>query len=529
MRLVAPSSRRSSLAVPVGLAPFILFVSGCPGVDPSVDETSSTAVTLGNDTSTTDEDGPSEGCEADADCEGNPAGPVCDEADGQCYPECEPGDADECYDGTPVTLDVGPCHAGMRTCGVSGVWGTCTGQTLPAQEICDNDVDEDCDGNLVAVDQDGDGWSTCDGDCCDDELIGCVDAALVNPGAFEVEANEVDDDCDGMIDEPTPSCDSGLASDSSVATHYARALDLCQTTEEEAPLPERTWGVIDAWLTLANGAAMPLPVQRSIRQDFGDGIGPSGGESMVVLSSGRAAAAEHTSPSFAAFESGQNLNTSVDAPADWVQANGGKFPTSCETGNQPAPDTKANDSAMLRLRVRVPTNARSFSTRMFFFTAEYPEWVCSEYNDFFVALIDSAGEGNPADKNIAVYDDGQDLWPVGLNILTVAPGLFTVCESGFIGCQGGLQGVQYDCMAGPGLLANTGFDELDTGESCNGANFPVGGGTGWLEMSGNVSPGEIMEIRFALWDSGGHLFDALVLLDDWRWSLDAASPGVSTP
>jgi hypothetical protein len=179
--------------------------------------------------------------------------------------------------------------------------------------------------------------------------------------------------------------------------------------------------------------------------------------------------------------------------------------------------------------VRVPTNARSFSTRMFFFTAEYPEWVCSQYNDFFVALLDSAGDGNPSDKNIAVYDDGENLWPVGLNILTVAPGLFSVCQSGLVGCQAGLQNVAHQCAAGPELLAGTGFDVIDTTESCNGANFPVGGGTGWLEMSGNVEPGEIMDIRFAVWDSGGHLFDALVLLDDWRWSLDAASPGVSTP
>jgi hypothetical protein len=503
--------------------------------DPSAEETAttnsnSTALTLGEDTtSATDESG-SAGCQADAECEGNPAGPVCDEADGKCYPECEPGDADDCYDGMPATLDVGECHAGTHTCDMMGVWGTCTGQTLPTDEICDNDIDEDCDGSLVAMDQDGDGWSTCDGDCCDDEIIGCIDAEFVNPGAFEVEGNEVDDNCDGVIDEATPSCDSGLASDSSTPMHYARAIDLCQTTEEDAPLPEKTWGVIDAWLTLANGSAMPLPAQHSIRPAFGDGIVPSGGESMVVLSSGNAAATGQTAPIFFSFEQGKNIGTTVPAPADWVAANNNAFPTSCDLNpNLPPPNTDANDSALLKLRVRVPTNARSFSTRMFFFTAEYPEWVCSDYNDFFVALLDSVGEGNPPDNNIAVYDDGQNLWPVGLNILTVAPGLFTVCESGFIGCQAGLGGVQYDCMGGTALLAGTGFDELDTGESCNGANFPVGGGTGWLEMSGNVSPGEIMEIRFALWDSGGHLFDALVLLDDWRWSLDAASPGVSTP
>jgi hypothetical protein len=534
-RATATPSRSTRWAWAPALAvcvPILGWGLGCGDDEPSATETS-VAQTLGEESSDTLDTGDSdvEGCQTDAECEGNPAGPVCDEADGQCYPECEPGDADECYDGMPVTLDVGACHGGSRTCGVTGTWGTCTGQTLPGDEICDNDIDEDCDGSLLAVDQDGDGWNTCDGDCCDDEIIGCVDANLVNPGAFEVEGNEVDDDCDGMTDEATPSCDSGLASDSNNALHYASALDLCQTTEEDAPLPERSWGVISAELTLANGENMPLPVQRSIRPNFGDGIMPSGGESLVVLSSGRAAAPGQTSPSFASFESGENLNTSVTAPADWLIANGGKFPESCEDNpNLPPPDTNANDSAMLKLRVRVPTNARSFSTRMFFFSAEYPEWVCSQYNDFFVALIDSAGVGNPSDKNIAVYDDGQTLWPVGLNILTVAPGLFTVCQSGLIGCQAGLQNVMFEegCDA-PELLLGTGFDELDTGESCNGANFPVGGGTGWLEMSGNVEPGEVMEIRFALWDAGGHLFDALVLLDDWRWSLDAASPGVSTP
>lgn len=513
-------------------------VSGCVGGEP-IDETSSTALTLGEETmgsldslDSLDMGDGDEGCQTDAECEGNPGGPVCDEADGVCYPECEPGDADDCYDGMPATRDVGACHAGVRTCGVTGIWGTCTGQTVPGEEICDNDIDEDCDGSLSAVDQDGDGWSTCDGDCCDDELIGCVDAGLVNPGAFEIEGNEVDDDCDGMTDEATPSCDSDLASDSSTPLHYAEALDLCQTTEEDAPLPERTWGVISAELTLANGQNMPLPVQRSIRPSFGDAIVPSGGESLVVLSSGRAAAIDHTAPTFAAFESGQDLGTSVLAPADWLLANGNQFPDSCNAPNNPnlpPPGTDANDSAMLKLRVRVPTNARSFSTQIFFFSAEYAEWVCSSYNDFFVALIDSAGEGNPSDKNIAVYDDGETLWPVGLNILTVAPGLFSVCQSGYVGCQAGLQDVWHECAAGPELLAGTGFDNLDSGESCNGPNFPVGGGTGWLEMSGNVEPGEIMEIRFALWDSGGHLFDALVLLDDWRWSLDAASPGVSTP
>ena len=425
----------------------------------------------------------------------------------------------------------GQCAAGNRTCTEFGTWGACFGQVLPSSEICDNDIDEDCNGSLEAQDLDGDGWDSCNGDCCDDELFGCVDAALVNPGAFEVVGNEVDDDCDGEIDEPTLSCDADLASNSDDALDFAAALDLCQTTEEDG----ETWGVISAELTRADGGAPPLAVQHSIRSSFGDLIDAPGGDSLVVLSSGHAASEGQTSPSFAPFESGENLGTSVDLATlpnssplrHWIDENGGQFPASCD-GLDPTGNVEANDSVMLTVRVRVPTNARSFNTRMFFFSAEYPEWVCSQFNDFFVALITSEGD-NPSDGNIAVYDDNGELSPVGLNILQTAPGLFAVCEDGNVGCQGDLSAFSHNCADGPDLLEGTGFDAIDQSNSCNDNGFPVGGGTGWLEMSGNVEPGEIMELRFAIWDAGGHLFDALVLLDDWQWSLDAAAPGVIVP
>jgi hypothetical protein len=58
---------------------------------------------------------------------------------------------------------------------------------------------------------------------------------------------------------------------------------------------------------------------------------------------------------------------------------------------------------MLKLRVRVPTNALSFSVQMHFFSAEWPEYVCTSFNDLFVTLVDAPGAMNPADKNIAIY------------------------------------------------------------------------------------------------------------------------------
>jgi hypothetical protein len=45
-------------------------------------------------------------------------------------------------------------------------------------------------------------------------------------------------------------------------------------------------------------------------------------------------------------------------------------------------------------------------------------------------------------------------------------------------------------------------------------------------MSGNVTPGETMEIRFVIFDVGDGVWDSLVLFDDWVWSVQAAQPGV---
>ena len=40
---------------------------------------------------------------------------------------------------------------------------------------------------------------------------------------------------------------------------------------------------------------------------------------------------------------------------------------------------------------------------------------------------------------------------------------------------------------------------------------------------------EVFELRLAIWDSGGHIFDSLVLLDGWEWSVEAAKPGLEPP
>jgi len=58
------------------------------------------------------------------------------------------------------------------------------------------------------------------------------------------------------------------------------------------------------------------------------------------------------------------------------------------------------------------------------------------------------------------------------------------------------------------------------GDTCT-----IGGGTFWLTTSGNVVPGEIVEIRIGIWDSGDWSYDSLSLIDGFKWLANATLPG----
>jgi hypothetical protein len=181
---------------------------------------------------------------------------------------------------------------------------------------------------------------------------------------------------------------------------------------------------------------------------------------------------------------------------------------------------------MLNLEIRVPTNAHSFSLKTNFYSAEFPEWTCSEYNDFFIILLDSSYTGapaNPMDKNLAFYTSSSMMnYPVGVNLAFGDTGLFTQCVNGPTGCSFSAVAGTISTCSGTGDLMGTGFDDPST--QCT-AGSTLGGATGWLTTSGNVTPGEIIKLRIAIWDTSDHVLDSLALIDGFQWSVDSTEPG----
>jgi hypothetical protein len=431
--------------------------------------------------------------------------------------KCNAGSTRKCYDGTMATENVGACHDGTQTCDGTGMWGPCAGEQLPVAENCSNGIDDDCNGSVDDnVDADGDGFTTCQGDCCDSNQ--CSNPSQVNPGAFDVPGDGIDNDCDGMVDNAVLVCDQGLMSNSSNAGDYAKAIDICQT----ATMQDRKWGLLSATLTLTDGTGTPDPNSRSIRPHYGMGVPPQGGVNLAIISSGAAAAEGDTNPNYVDLQTSYTSTNESPFPADFVAAHGGKLPNA---PNCPEPlGSTANDPVMLTLTIRVPTNANSFSLKSNFFSSEFPEYTCSPYNDFFVILLDSMYSGmpaNPTDKNLAFYASGSNVYPVGVNLASGNTGLFTQCVNGTTGCLGTAGSIS-TCMSTM-ELAGTGLDTPMPGE-CD-PNALEGGGTGWLTTTGNVKPGEIMKLRIAIWDTSDHVLDSLAVIDGFTWSAEGSNPG----
>jgi hypothetical protein len=112
-------------------------------------------------TMVTDIDGDGYDIQCDGDCNDNDnsihpgAQEVCDGKDNDCDGTIDENGCD-CINGQTMQCgqtNVGECEYGTQTC-VGGIWGSCVGNIDPAQEICNDIKDNDCDGLTDCSDSD---------------------------------------------------------------------------------------------------------------------------------------------------------------------------------------------------------------------------------------------------------------------------------------------------------------------------------------------------------------------------------------
>jgi hypothetical protein len=416
-------------------------------------------------------------------------------ADGPCA--CAPGTTIPCYLGFPGTENTGPCKAGIRTCQLDGTSsGACVGQVLPIFEICGNGVDDDCNGAVDdVVDVDGDGWTMCDGDCCELGGPNCPNPQLVNPGAYEIYGNFIDDDCDPTTSDtvPAPSCASAEVLSGVTGVEVAKAMDLCQFTTVAVPLAQRRWGVLDASQILPDGSAPTAADladmqgwQTAILTGFGSVIAPHKHETMAALSTGRMRDAGHAG--YVDPSPGTSFGRAGAPPPSFLAAHGGLLPSSTGCNGACPPGSGAHDGVGVRLTIRVPTNAKYFSYDFRFLTGEYAARTCSSFNDYHLALYQTTAPGIPLDHNIALDSF--------LNLVSVDSSRFDVCAA---------QGCAL-CPFGPSALAGTGFDVGG-----------LGAATQWLTVDAPIVPGETIKLDLMVFDVSDSAGDSAVLLDNFRW------------
>lgn len=337
-----------------------------------------------------------------------------------------------------------------------------------AFEICGDGIDNNCNGvhDIEEPDMDNDGVTVCGGDCNDYDR-------RVSPTNIEMVGDGLDNNCNGIIDEAEHLCDCARDEVSLQLKNigpnasFGDALGLCNTSWHASPLqitgaqsaaiisydPQGTTPGANGW-----GALRPIAPRRVDEDDPELPVGCQ----MIALFTGA-----EFNPSPQDDDVASDLNQTCQDPVGMI--------ANAESDDQPA---ECHDLTQIVLRLRVPANAEGLAFDFLFLSTEYPEWVGSEFNDTFYAMLKDETAGGP--RNNISFDTNN-------KAITVNNDFFT-----------------------PGAqdLTGTGYQGSDASS------------TPWLTTRAPVEPGSLIEIIFSIHDEGDGILDSAVVIDNFRWVKD---------
>ncbi|MEC9465621.1 MAG: VWA domain-containing protein [Myxococcota bacterium] len=147
-------------------------------------------------------------------------------------------------------------------------------------------------------------------------------------------------------------------------------------------------------------------------------------------------------------------------------------------GDQPAPNDGANacDINQVSLTLTAPADAQSFSFDFNFFSAEYPDYIGSPFNDTFYAILEAESTNGGRSTNISFDAYGRAIE------------------------------INNDYFANP-------FHPCTE----RGTGFVRGASTCWLRTSWPIMGGEVFTLTFSVHDEGDAIYSSTVLMDNFKF------------
>lgn len=411
------------------------------------------------------------------------AGLVCDPG----FLDCDGVHGNGCETDVTTVWNCGGCGTvcGSDNGSAACVAGSCTITCATGYADCDQDKSNGCETNLTTPENCG----TCGVRCSAPHAVGaCVNGMceLTCAGGYGDCNQDFADGCESDLASPMScgSCDNGCTAgcnggmceicdataplDSNDPLDAARAMGLCA-------------GVIAAEWVLPDGSSAPgsaaFHLGHGNLTGFGPTITPREGQKLLALSSGTA-----RQPSDPGYQSpgGYDKGYTANHPAGFP-----KESPACPGVTTGTP----HDAIALQVTLEVPPWANGFAFDFNFYTFEWPSWICSQYNDFFVAIMNPIPPGQP-DGNISFDAMG--------NPISVNNAFLTVC-----GPPGTYGGKLFTCPDGTTELQGTGFESHAA--------------TSWLTTKAPAEPGSMITLTFGVYDSGDGVLDSTTLIDNFRW------------